>query len=160
MTEQEDFEDWLLEAARDNLALLWEKNFDFSDELVFDLVGQLVRSAPAVALVSWLPDDNPEGFSYPVIERPANWRDGDVKGGVFDLVGQLVRSAAPAVVLIAAPWWLDDGKELNYALIKRPANWRDGDMVKLVVIPCRDADQLRRVAIKYGDAGTKKATLQ
>ena len=72
---------------------------------------------------------------------------------VFGLVGRLVRRAT-AVALIAAPWSLgDELQDLSYA------NWRDGDMVKLMVVPCRDADQLRRVAIKHGDAGIKKAML-
>jgi hypothetical protein len=152
---------WLVEAAGHNLALLYEENFVFSDKRVFALVQQLLKSASAVALVAWLPNYDPsrcgvcgnQGHShsnvgFKTIERPAKRPDDDVKVSLFNLAGQLARSAAPAGAFIAG-----SSLELTYTVIKRPASWRDTE-TEVVVMPCRDVDQLRRVAIEYGDAGT------
>jgi hypothetical protein len=122
MTEEE-FEDWLFEEGSNNLDLLLEKGFDFNDERVFGLVERLVRSAPAVAVIS-------------------------------------------------APRTMEDEQLITWALIKWPAKWEPDGVIPgdakmaltktgiTAVIPCRDTDQVRRVAIKHGDARFKKAMLQ
>jgi hypothetical protein len=149
---------WLVEAAGHNLALLYEENFVFSDKRVFALVQQLLKSDPAVALVAWLPNYDPgrcgvcgrgnQGHShsnvgFETIERPAKRPDDDVI--LFNLAGQLARRTAPAAAFIAG-----SSLELTYTVIKRPASWRDTE-TEVVVMPCRDVDQLRRAAVKYGD---------
>lgn len=167
MTEEKN---WLVEATGHNLALLYdEENFVFSDEQVFALVWQLLRTAPAVALVALLPNYDPSrcgvcghqhshsNVEFETIERPAE-RPDDVKLSLFNLVfnlaRQLARTTAPAGAFIAG-----SSPELTYTVIKRPASWRDTE-TEVVVMPCADVDQLRRLANEYGDAEIKKAILQ
>jgi hypothetical protein len=74
---------------------------------------------------------------------------------VFDVVERMLD--APAVAVISAPRTMDDEQLITWALIKWPANWEPGGVIpgdaKIAVIPCRDTDQVRRVAIKHGGAG-------
>jgi hypothetical protein len=71
---------------------------------------------------------------------------------------------APAVAVISFPRTMDDEQWVTSALIKCPANWEVGAVIntgdaKMAVIPCRDTDQVRRVAIEYGNAEIKKSAL-
>lgn len=92
-----------------------------------------------------------------LLDRGFNFSDKHV----FDLVERMLDG--PAVAVISAPRTMDDELLISWALIKCPANWESSGVIpsdaKIAVIPCRDTDQVQRVAIKYGNVKIKKAAL-